>query len=992
MFVVKDKIAAMTKRFPIIGKLASMQGLYRGTGVPEVYGGIVRDIWDFRARYAGTMSTSLRRFRDSTGRLPTQKEQIMVSAWLDGLHEPLRGWKGRDGVVTIGKGTSRAVVPGVGALMPGLEAKMGAPVRRLAQDFRVTLDTMWDESFGTIEKRKQVYRAIQEMEKKGVVDEMTSSMKEYVKNPKKIDRYFPHRIVQSEEDFRLIMEEMTSKAGTRGYAARAARKTTRWVSPEAQKRKFGMNPSIPELKQLGPELVDFQELAKMEEIIKYRTLARARVEGVGIAEQTLRKFDGLSLGQIQEHYPKLMNAREAQIFAGVLSTARPTPYSLKLLPVMSSYAHSSGSMYGWTIREGGVKLMEQVHTLKALAAQRGVGSANAAMRAEMLENTYIPMALGRGTYKGALRAQSWDQSLYQLAGWVKSPKVEKILGKSLTDTFAKQLIASHGSFSYISLSQRAAGWFYLSTLGMNPASALKNLLQLVLTTGPVLGPRTTIAGINQAMKNSHKYFAVRLGPRKLTHDAAIRFAWPAYGRSGIAAAPITDEVLNNSFQNAHNIAALPTGKLASTSRKIQAAMMSMFTASETAVRLSTWEAALIHARRARLPAADAQKFAARVVEETQFLTGPQNTPYFLVDKNPLVRQLAQFPLRMLEFATHTAWNLGTTAINPKTGKAMNLLGKNPGTFARMIAGSVLAMELGQALGVDPSDALLGGALPTFQEGREGAFGGFPVIPPSFQIAGNVASGLASGDFTEMMRTTPLLIPGGVEAFRAMGLVPGVPHELGQRAAKLFGRTYADYDQPAPDGRIALYSGKGSLKGYFTPWEIVRHGLGIRSGDMQSEQELMTLLVKNRDTIRETRKDYLDARLRNDASGALSISQRFEQQFGFQLPVTEKDMEAMQVRRRVTRLEQLVRTMPPGPLRDRYIQLIASTLGASGEALLGIDPMLLSEPKPARESARQPTAPQRAANPRGPYGTGPFDQVNPKTVGRQPLPPTSRFGF
>jgi hypothetical protein len=544
----------------------------------------------------------------------------------------------------------------------------------------------------------------------------------------------------------------------------------------------------------------------------------------------------------------------------------------------------------------------------------------------------------------------------------------------------------------LNLSQRAAGYFYLSTLGMNPASALKNMLQLVLTTGPAIGYRTTIAGMNQAMKKSHKYFAVRLGPRKLSHSDAIRAAWPEYGRSGIAGAPITDEVLNNAFQNAHNIAALPTGKLAGTSQKIQAAMMSMFTASETAVRLTTWEAGILHARRARMPAEAAHTFAARLVEETQFLTGPQNTPYFLVDKNPLVRQLAQFPLRMLEFATHTAFNLVATSIDPKTGKPMNVLGKNPGTFARMIAGAILAMELGQAIGVDPSDALLGGAMQTFQEGREGAFGGFPVIPPAFQVAGNVASGLSSGDFTEMMRTTPLLVPGGVEAFRAMGLVPGVPHDLGQRAAELFGRTYADYSQPAPDGRIAVYSGAGSLKGFYTPWDLVKTGMGIKHGDMQAEQELMVLLSKNRDQIREVRKDYLDARYRNDASGAQSIAERFQRQFGTPLSVTEKDMEAMQVRRRVSRLEQLVRTLPPGPVREQYVQLIAATLGASGESLLGIDPMLLSEPKPVRETARFGGSPQQAANPRGPYKTGPFDQVNPSTVGRQALPRTSRFGF
>jgi len=999
MFAVKDRIAAMSQRLPFMGKLASMQALFRGTGVPEAYGGVVRDVWDFRSGYSEMMSSVLQKFQKQVGRLPTQREQYVVSAWLDGLHKPLRGWKGEKGLVTIGKAASRYVVPEVGALMPGLEAKMGQPLLQLGRDFRGILDDMWGKTYGSIQNRTQLMRTIQRLEKKGTVDELTLAMRQYIQDPTKPMDYFPHRMMQNEEDFRKLMEAMTTPAGVRAFAGQAGRKTTKWVGTEAMKRKFAMNPSVQELKQLGPELVDPHALERMEDIIKYRTLAAARSSGK-FADGTLKKMEKLTLGQIQEHYPTQMSRVEAQEFSGLLSESRPAPYSLKLLPVMSEYTHTSGSMYAWTTKagadklSGGERLSNLVDELKTV--HKTTGSAAAGMRVDMLENTYIPMALGRGTFRSALKAQHWDQGMYRLGVWIKNPKVERIFGKKLTDTLAKQLTEAHGAFSYINLNQQAAGYFYLSTLGMNPASAMKNLLQLVLTTGPTLGTGTTIAGINSAMRKSHKYFAGRLGPRQLGHDEAVRFAFPEYGKSGLAASPIMDQVLQNTLQNAGNIAALPTGGVTNISKKISRAMMSLFTASENAVRLSTWEAGLIHAKRARMPMADATKFAARLVEETQFLTGPQNTPYWLVDKAPLVRQLAQFPLRFLEFATHTAFNLGVTEIDPVSGKARNLLGKNPGTFARMIAGSIIAMELGNAVGVDLEQALISGAMPTFQEGREGAFGGFPIIPPAFQVAGNIAMGVTTGDFTEAMRTTPLLIPGGVGTFRAMGLIPGVPFDLGQRASQLFERTYADYKQPAPDGRIAVYSGADTLRGFYSPWELVKQGIGIRSGDMRSEQELLSLLVKNRDSIRDARKSFLDARLQNNASGAQSIAERFEKQFGFVLPVTEQDLEAMQVRRRVTRLEQVVRTLPPGDIRDHYIQLISSTLGASGQALLGIDPMLLGEAKPTREAARQPSGAGPisgpAANPRGPYRTGPFDQVNPRTVGRQPLPPTSRFGF
>ncbi|KKM01921.1 hypothetical protein LCGC14_1789570 [marine sediment metagenome] len=148
MFKVQNMVGAMTKRFPIMGRLASMQGLYRGTGIPETYGGVVRDIWDFRSRYNGQMSTLLRQFRSRVGRDVTQKEQLMVSSWLDGLHRPLRGWEGTNGVITIGKGASRVELPAVGTLMPNLEAQMGRPLKQFAEGTRGVLDSINLETFG----------------------------------------------------------------------------------------------------------------------------------------------------------------------------------------------------------------------------------------------------------------------------------------------------------------------------------------------------------------------------------------------------------------------------------------------------------------------------------------------------------------------------------------------------------------------------------------------------------------------------------------------------------------------------------------------------------------------------------------------------------------------------------------------------------------------------------------------------------------------------
>lgn len=985
MFKVKNAVAGMTKRFPILGKLSSMQGLYRGTKIADDYTDVVTNIHLYRTEFNERMSGLLRTFRSQTGKTPSSAEQMMISSWLDGLHRPLRGWEGTKGVITMGRGASRVNVPSVDTLMPDLEAHMGRSLLQLAKGTRQVFDDMWEKTFGSPQNREAIRRAMIRM--KGSGDEMSDVWKEYLTNPRKIEHYYPHRLMTTEADFLAMFKNMTSE---RQAVGAAARKTVRWVGPESHTRHSALMPSLVELDDLSrlkPGVVDKAQLERLKEVAKYKIIADAGGQGK-LTVRSMQRLKESSYENIVSDWRGLMSENEAISFRGSMEVAQPKQYSLKLMNTFNSYSQSMGSTFGWTVMGGGEKLQGHVRTLKALGGTKVEGAPQAKMRAEMLENTYIPLALGRGTFKNALKSQAWEQNMYKMAAWVRTPKVRGVLGEDLAKTMHGHLTNARSAFSYVNLSQKAAGYFYLSTLGLNPASALKNVLQLVLTTGPTLGYKTTAMGLSAAMKKSHKYFAARFGTQKLSHEQAIRYAYPDFGKSGAAAAPITDEVMENSLRNIAGIQSLAPGKLVSTQKKISSAMMSLFTATETTNRLATWEGALIHARRAKMTGKMATDFATKVVAETQFLTGPQNTPYLLAGINPMIRQLGQFPLRFLEFATHTAWNLGAAEAS--------VLGKNPGTFARMIAGSIIALEAGREVGVDAGDALLGGALPSFQKAREGSpFGGFPIVPPAVQLAGGMAMGAATQDFSALVRGAPLMVPGGIAAMRVAGIMPAdvvgeTVSETGVQLSRFVGRGYADYQNPSPDGRIPVYTPQRTLKGFYTRWEILAQGLGIRQGDKVREEDLMRTIIKGREQIQESRKDYLDARLRNDATDANSVAERFQLQFGFPLPVTEQDIEGMQLRRRVSRLERLVRTLPPGPARDQYVQLIASSLGSSGPALLGIDPALLGEPKPAREAARGRGSSQRSARPS--YRTGPFDSVDPARVGRQTLPSNSSFGF
>ncbi|KKN68082.1 hypothetical protein LCGC14_0455360 [marine sediment metagenome] len=981
IFKMSKAVEGFAAKFPVLRKLASMQGLFlgmkrRGSKVDFVdeFGAIIKDTADFRSKYGGLYAENLSVFEGQTGRLPSLKEQRLVGAWLDGLHKPLRGYQGKNGKIRIGSGETTASLEAIGTLMPNLEANMGGPLLRLARGFRQTLDDQWREVFSDVKGRKRILEAIRRQKSSGLSDGTLDTMSDFLRDPKKVSDYFPRRIVQSEEDFRKLIAVLTESASTKKFAKSATRRAQQWASPEVYKRKFQMLPAFEDLDQMG-DVVDAGARARLDALSKARLIHAARIEGV--RGSTLRMMDKTPLRELEAKYPAMFQPAEAQKIASILADVRPREYSLKLMPVISQYNHTLAGTNAWTVKGGGEKVVQMLDELKFKSKANSV----ARYQAHILEDTYIPVAMGRGTFRSTLRANLWSQSTQMLALKLEnSSGLQKVLGESLTKSLTEGMKSSRGAFSLANLERKTAGYFYLSTLGLNPGSALKNMLQLVLTTGPVIGYRTAAAGAGEAMRKAHKYYALRYGSSKLNHQAAIRKAYPEFGKSGLSGSPLTEEALENTLINAYEIGKLPGVKGAkATIERVSRSMMAVFSTSEHAVRLATFEAGMIHARRAKMPIDAAIELSRKLVERTQFLTGPQNTPFFLLDKSPLVRQLTQFPLRMLEFVTTTAMTLGSGAIDPRTGKAMNWLGLNPGTFARMIAGSVIAMELGEAMNWNVGDALIGGALPTFQPAGK-VLAPIPIVPPFFQILGATAMGLGSGDFSELARSTPLLIPGGTQLFRMMGLVPNVPGDAGRVVSKAFDRTYADYSQPAPDGRIALFSGKGTLKGYYRPWEIIRYGMGIKGGDIESESLLLQMMVKQRDQIREARRSYMDARFRNNASEANQITENFIERFGFNLPVTEKDMKAMQLRRQMTRLEQVVRTMPPGPAREQVIQIIAQTLGTQGQQILGVDPALLGEPSAVRQAARTANVGRPGFNAK--TGLSPLDFVNPTTIGRQ----------
>jgi hypothetical protein len=219
-----------------------------------------------------------------------------------------------------------------------------------------------------------------------------------------------------------------------------------------------------------------------------------------------------------------------------------------------------------------------------------------------------------------------------------------------------------------------------------------------------------------------------------------------------------------------------------------------------------------------------------------------------------------------------------------------------GMLGRGMATSAGIYEAGKGLlGMDFSPALMFSAMPN--PSFEGApFYPFPLVPPAVGIAGSIYGGLHSGNYSQAVSNSAMLLPGGV------GM---------RRAWKNWAPKYADYKNRQPDGKIPIYNDKGNLVGSYSPVQMVMKGLGLSPADTQKELEMTNYLVKQRDNIRNYRRLFLDELGRNNLEAAGKINREFQKEYPGVGPIQVKksDIKAMEGRRETSRLNRIVKGIP-----------------------------------------------------------------------------------
>ena len=599
-------------------------------------------------------------------------------------------------------------------------------------------------------------------------------------------------------------------------------------------------------------------------------------------------------------------------------------YSYRIDEVLPQYYDTVGRVNAWTLPTAdgvgsiGERMADNISKLYA------EGTATAAMRANKLRDVYLPLAMGRLTKSQLSWSANWASMKEGAAELLNSGKLAEVIPQDTRKRLTNNLLHNR-SLSYPEVGQTISNWFYNSTLAGNLTSAVANTAQPLLTLAPTIGFKNTIKGYQTYFNRMPKLLR-EIGANSSLDDA-MRKVFPEFHAEHLELDPIARQEFYEALQANGRGGNIFKPKVGGALSKIQEYGLSVFAGTEQMNRLAAFygsrerflEApakqmydaatnAFVPVTRKNMDTL-ASKWAAENVKRTQFGSGFAERPGVVADWWAPARQYTTFSLRTPAFMVNEGL-------------------RNPGVLSRAVLASGLAVGVGrEVFGQDLSQQFLPGVLPLPTEDRP-----IPVMPPIFSLAGNAAMAATGVDSEGLRRQLPALVPLGVGISRGLGYVPGA-----SGAAQFVGRSYADYGNVTPDGRVAVYSSNGGLKGYLTPTQIMVDAVfGGRNKTSQIESKMLEMEMGGRERIREMKRDMMQALYENDTDHYMTLVQEYNRAFPGrgESPLTQQDIKSLHARRDVARMERVLETLPTD-VRSQYAAVFATAMGSDYHTYLGL---------------------------------------------------------
>lgn len=874
----------------------SIPGMARATGGIHTAYTWFRDLprmWDmlteymtqqhkFQAFMARHSNKALEKFRARAGRTLTGDERFLLGAYLDGWHTNKAALYADDAI---------KAAMGDRAPAPKLLEKMSTPLKELGDDLRRVYDRAW-------KAMKPDDDVIKEMASKGV--ELSHR-----------NHYFPHQVYMShpemeafsamnQQEYRNVIWKIVDK----GKVASAWKKFRGVALPDEE--------SLAVFRRLGVLDEGFEDAvagAAKSHVDDVQNVMRGRFgqyaeavskAGPNISPNLRSKFstqlstalgedlEGLGIGREVSGQAVIEILRRGaysmddayQLIDDVAEQIGTRPrYGLEAVKATEKYINTVGPTYAWFSTGLGKAMTELIDSPLARTHQRN-----------FFKDTLGPTLRGIKTYPQMVRSATVAEYRRKMDRWLQSPFARRHIPEGTRKWLAPYFSEGARAITDVSLGSAISHWYYLSSLGFNVGSASKNIFQNLITTGLVLNPKHMAKGLGVLSSRLPRYWSLtgELGPTKAFHKV-----FPEYSRMMSGEADIMGHLLSGDMLTGSGSAmAAAKGGM----EKIKTMMMMPFAASEKFNRLWTFYSSLDAAGADNMGRRAAGRFARDMVWRTQFPGGPIGMPAGLLNRWGPLRQFMHFPLRYLGFMTESV----------RMGKDPSRM--NFGVIGRgMAAGAGMYTAAKNMLGVNLAPGLMTGALPS-PSFPGSPFYPWPLVPPLAATIGTAAVGLHSGDWERLGTAGAMLVPGGLAA---------------RRAARTLLPKYADYSQIREDGRIPLYDKNGALISQLTPWELTARAIGINSREVNAEREAAGWLLKQRDRIRDYRRQYLNAVLDNDQPAMMRIQNAFSKQYPQlgKLSVKKSDIQAIKNRRQVTRVNRIMKGFPKDyrPLFQNMIQ-------------------------------------------------------------------------
>ena len=631
---------------------------------------------------------------------------------------------------------------------------------------------------------------------------------------------------------------------------------------------------------------------------------------------------------------KLAEARAVAVDA-ITDLTRTRRYTLALQPVIENYIYSAAKPVAMHLKKVDKGMFNEFNKVRVGVDNKKIPAMDTTIPEGMslgdaihsaadkladpaakniMKSDYMPMLNGQLTLGQASAMARWSNLKLKAVDILGTKWAQKFVPAKVRKQLTGMLLQDRGPLGYLNAQGKIASYFYYSTLGFNPGSAFQNLLQTVITTGPMVGMKhlgAGIAGTTKKLSGPNGYFSLRAGG--LPEGEAFAKAFPQFAKAGLAPDPMSQAILRNSlgemWSTAGKLRPLGVGgKGAQTIESVKKAAMALFSKTEQWNRLITFEAGLAKGRAGGLSGTKLLDYATDVVRATQFPAGPAEMPRILSKLPAPWRQFMYFPIRYAGF-------LGESTLYGGANK------RNFGTLLRSAGSSAAAYQfLKNAAGADVSKSLMFGALPIPDDWTASPFHPMPVVPPVLSLMGGAAQSAVTGDPSHFGRVAPLLVPGGIS---------------GRRIYRTLAPRYAGYKERTADGRIPTYGKNGAVVGYATPMELFMKASGIQPSSMVTEREMTSYLLKQRDGIRDFRRRYVDAFMGGNPEEAQRINTQFQKTFPElgHLYLKKTDIAAARDRKRITRLQRLMKTMPRD-YRRPYADLVNTAMGSYTFNMLG----------------------------------------------------------